>query len=208
MTETNLNIVLSNALCCSSQLATNVAKLYSIGNSCADSEFNKLKLLIDKIEILKCYQFPVTTTVTNVNSQFNIIFTEDAQILLLNTAILGWIINLNINGIKYSITTNGVDTSYNLIINKLTELGIFISSSFNSVGMSLVLACSVIDFNFSIQYDIEAPLINYIFTNTVVGVCPATIITPVENCLTEEQADIMMHDIMRQCDICDCQLTT
>lgn len=206
MTETNLNIVLSNALCCSSQLATNVAKLYSIGNSCADSEFNKLKLLIDKIEALKCYQFPVTTTITNVNSQFDINFTEDYQILFLER-IDGVTINLNINGTTYIITSDGVNTAYQLIINKLTELGILVFVDYTRIGLYLTLLCSIIDFGFSIQYATYEP-VDYIFTNTVVGVCPATIITPVENCLTEEQADIMMHDIMRQCDICDCQLTT
>jgi hypothetical protein len=59
MTETNLNLVLTNALCCSSKLAVEVADLYAMNNKCADSEFAKLKLLIDRIEALKCYNFTV-----------------------------------------------------------------------------------------------------------------------------------------------------
>lgn len=57
ITQDTLNIVLANALCCSSGLAIKVAKMYSIGNKCADSEFRKLKLLIDKIELLRSFKF-------------------------------------------------------------------------------------------------------------------------------------------------------
>jgi hypothetical protein len=65
MTESNLNLILTNALCCSATKAKEVSKLYSIGNSCADKELIKLKLLNDKIEVLRCYNFSTDINVTN-----------------------------------------------------------------------------------------------------------------------------------------------
>lgn len=205
MTETNLNIVLSNALCCSSQLTAKVGKLYDTGNLCVDTEFDKLKLLIDKIETLKCYNFPIITIVRNTNSEFfttlsNTQFNWLSEIYYLT-------IQLNINGTIYTLVSDGVNTGFELIENKLLELGILISFFNNRNSISLVLTCDILNISFTIQYGEELPL-ESIFTNTIPGICTSTIITPVENCLTEEQADIMMHDVMRQCDICDCQLTT
>lgn len=66
MTETNLNLVLTNALKCSSELAVQVADLYASGNKCADSEFAKLKLLIDRIEALTSYGFDETVVTTTI----------------------------------------------------------------------------------------------------------------------------------------------
>jgi hypothetical protein len=208
MTETNLNIVLSNALCCSSQLATKVAKLYDTGSLCVDTEFDKLKLLIDRIEALKCYNFPIVTITPNINSEF---FTEisgkDAEWL---NSLINLTIQLNVNGTIYTLVSDGVNNGYELIINKLTQLGFLVF--YTLIGekikiFSLVLTCNIINISFISQLSGEIPLQNT-FSNTVPGSCSTTIITPAQNCLTEEQADIMMHDIMRQCDICDCQLTT
>jgi hypothetical protein len=64
MTESNLNIILTNALCCSATKAKEVSKLYSIGNSCADEELAKLKLLNDYIEELRCYNFSTDINIT------------------------------------------------------------------------------------------------------------------------------------------------
>ena len=46
---------------------------------------------------------------------------------------------------------------------------------------------------------------NYVPTEITLGNC---IIENSDNinCLTEEQANIMMHEIMEECNICDCQL--
>lgn len=207
MTETNLNIVLSNALCCSSQLATKVGKLYDTGNLCVDTEFNKLKLLVDRINTLKCYDFPTETLTSNINSEFFTTLVEVQgdrlyRIILLN-------IQLTVNGITYNIVSDGVNTALALIVNKLTELGFFIFyiNSKGSPELTFGLTCNILDLSFNIRYS-DTPWVAYSFTNTVPGMCPQTIIIPAQNCLTEEQADIMMHDIMRQCDICDCQLTT
>jgi len=209
MTETNLNIVLSNALCCSSQLATKVSKLYDTGNLCVDTEFDKLKLLIDKIEVLKCYGFPTQQLGLTTNSEFTIILTNIQYNTLLNTNDLT--IQLDVNGTIYTLYSDSVNTGLELIINKLTELGFFISYSVTIDGrltyIDLTLTCNILNVNYSVQYLETAP-IEYFFTNTVLGSCFNYIEVPAQNCLTEEQADIMMHDVMRQCDICDCQLTT
>jgi len=208
MTETNLNIVLSNALCCSSQLATKVAKLYDTGSLCVDTEFDKLKLLIDRIEALKCYNFPIVTITPNINSEFFTGISESEFFWLSSDTNLT--IQLNVNGTIYTLVSDDVNNGFELIINKLTQLGVLVSYAItgdkNKI-FSLVLTCNIINISFTAQYGGETPF-EIIFSNTVPGSCSTTIITPAQNCLTEEQADIMMHDIMRQCDICDCQLTT
>lgn len=207
MTSENLNIVLSNALCCSSQLATKVGKLYDTGNLCVDTEFDKLKLLVDRINTLKCYDFPTETLTSNVNSEFFTTLIEVQgdrlyRIILLN-------IELTVNGITYNIVSDGVNTALVLIVNKLTELGFFIFyiNSKGSSELTFGLTCNILDLSFNIRYS-DTPWVAYSFTNTIPGMCPQTIITSAQNCLTEEQADIMMHNVMRQCNICDCQLTT
>ena len=209
MTETNLNIVLSNALCCSSQLATKVGKLYDTGNLCVDTEFDKLKLLVDRINTLKCYDFPIITITQNINSQFVTTLSEFQTLKLLLSVNL--IIQLNVDGTIYTLISNKEgDTGFELIINKLTELGILVSYLIPEIEggeFSLVLICSILNVSFTLQVSDGIPS-QFLFTNTVPGMCPQTIIIPAQNCLTEEQADIMMHDVMRQCDICDCQLTT
>jgi hypothetical protein len=208
MTETNLNIVLSNALCCSSQLATKVGKLYDTGSLCVDTEFDKLKLLIDRIETLKCYNFPIVTITSNINSKFFTGISESEFFWLSSDTNLT--IQLNVNGTIYTLVSDGVNNGYELIINKLTQLGVLISYTLTGEKnkiFNLTLTCDILNISFTTQYGGEIPF-QIIFSNTVPGSCSTTIITPAQNCLTEEQADIMMHDIMRQCDICDCQLTT
>ena len=205
MTETNLNIVLSNALCCSSQLAAKVGKLYDTGSLCADTEFDKLKLLIDKIEVLKCYGFPAEPLGIASNSEFDTILSELQYGLLSETT--DSIIELDVNGVTYPLYSDGVLTNFELIKNKLIELGIFIFYSLIEKNLELVLTCDVLSFGFNIQLG-ERLFSTYTFTNTVPGFCTNYVEVPAQNCLTEEQADIMMHDVMRQCGICDCQLTT
>lgn len=209
MTETNLNIVLSNALCCSSQLAAKVGKLYDTGSLCADAEFDKLKLLIDKIEVLKCYGFPTQQLGPTTNSKFSIILNNTSYNRLLE--INNLTIQLDVNGTIYTLYSDSINTGLDLIIKQLIELGFFVSYSVTTEGrltyIDLTLTCNVLNVNYSVQYLETAP-IEYFFTNTVLGSCFNYIEVPAQNCLTEEQTDIMMHDVMRQCDICDCQLTT
>jgi hypothetical protein len=208
MTETNLNIVLSNALCCSSQLANSVANLYNKGNICVDTEFDKLKLLIDRIETLKCYNFPIVTISENINGKFFTGLSESEFFWLSSKTNLT--IQLNVNGTTYTLLSDSVNSGYQLIINKLTALGVLVSYTITGEKnkiFNLVLTCNILNISFTAQYGRETPF-EIIFNNTLPGVCSTTTTTLVENCLTEEQADIMMHDIMRQCDICDCQLTT
>lgn len=209
MTETNLNIVLSNALCCSSQLATKVGKLYDTGNICVETEFDKLKLLIDRINTLKCYNFPIITTIQGNNSEFipNLSFyNPDYMLEAYNLTI-----QLKVNGTIYTLISDGVNDGFNLIVNKLTELGVLVSYLIIMIDkiteLRLELTCNISNISFTVQYGGEFPS-ECLFINSIVGICPSTTIISAQNCLTEEQANIMMHDIMHQCDICDCQLTT
>lgn len=75
MTSTNLNIILTNAVCCSSEQAVKVSKLLTSGSLCAKAEVIKLKLLNDYIEVLKCY---------NVDSENNCLSEEDFDIIVNN----------------------------------------------------------------------------------------------------------------------------
>lgn len=72
MTSTNLNIVLTNAACCSATKALAVSKLLSIGSKCAYSEVLNLKLLNDYIEVLRCYIVDSETNCLTID-EFNII---------------------------------------------------------------------------------------------------------------------------------------
>ncbi len=206
-TEDKLNVILSNALCCSSELADKVAKMYLIGNKCADSELRKLKLLIDKIKALRKYKFPIS----NTNSIYSTVFLESyyyPYTEVLESDIAEYI-DLYVNDVLYVITPDNVSTSEQLIIAKLQELGVYVDSyiqDFNSLRYELT--CNVTQFNFIIYYEFlaESEVIetfDFNFNIFQQGICPVTYL----NCLTEEQLDDLSHDIMKECDICDCQLT-
>jgi len=209
MTESNLNIVLTNALCCSSAQAAKVSKLYSIGNSCADEELVKLKLLNDRIEALRCYVFGTAT-----NSEYTFYGLDEAlwgAWIAVPEGPLGDpdlnTVSLTVNGILYTIPGDGTSTSSQLIIAKLTELGFYVSYSYVTNGftdhdITFILTCEVTSLNIQV-YTKPAKL--YPFTNTVIGGCGIEQNTI--NCLTELQQDAIAHQIMATCEICDCQLT-
>lgn len=208
MTSTNLNIVLTNALCCISAQAAKVSKLYSIGNGCVESEVQKLKLMNDWFEALRCY---------NANTSIASKFLLRIDYATYNSAFLA---TSNVNR-NYVLTVNG--TSYTVQGDGTTPIGTLIGtlvgtidniSNLNAItdpdGFSpryvylyLDGLCDVTEINYQvIRISDNTVLTDIDWTLYQQGYCTVT------NCLTEEQADIMMHDIMRQCDICDCQLTT
>ena len=64
MTSENLDIVLSNALCCVAKKAVIVSDLLSINNKCAKSKIKELKILNDSINTLLCNAYEETTCLT------------------------------------------------------------------------------------------------------------------------------------------------
>ena len=148
MTETNLNLVLTNALKCSSELAVKVADLYAMGNKCADAEFRKLKILIDRIESLSCYN----VTIDN-NSEFSFTLNSGQNFVFSGLGPISGTITLVVNEIIYYILVGPSDTCKQLIINKLIELQVL--KEYYEIGeltKVFMLDCSVINFNFQVVF--------------------------------------------------------
>ena len=150
MTETNLNLVLTNALCCSSKLAVQVADLYAMGNKCADAEFRKLKILIDRIESLSCYDFTY-----NKNSEFSFTLNSGLNFIFnsLGSTFFEGQITLTVNDITYIVPIVSTDTCKQMIINKLIELQVL--KEYYEIGeltKVFILDCSVINFNFQVIF--------------------------------------------------------
>jgi hypothetical protein len=150
MTETNLNLVLTNALCCSSKLAVEVADLYAMNNKCADSEFAKLKLLIDRIEALKCYNFTV-----NKNSEFSFTLNSGLNFIFnsLGSTFYDGTITLVVNDIIYNVPIVPTDTCKQMIINQLIDLQV-LKEYYEKGELTkvFVLDCSVINFTFQVIF--------------------------------------------------------
>lgn len=213
MTETNLNLVLTNALKCSSELAVKVADLYASGNKCADSEFAKLKLLIDRIEALTSYGFDetvVTTIQPNTCYYINYNLQRYKFISYIPTTSDYLVIYLNSLTNSYTIYGDGILNTQSLLVKKLTELGILIEEFCNNFCTiyTLYLTCSDEVLRFDLHYTEDSVPLVLQYTNAAPpnnGVCETTT-TIAKNCLKEEEADDMMHKIMHECNICDCQL--
>lgn len=137
------------------------------------------------INRLECYNFPLITTSENVNSEFFAGISESEFFALSSKKDLN--IQLNVNGTVYDIASDAVNTGFELIINKLTELGLLVSYTItgdkNKI-FNLVLTCDVIDISFIAQFNEELPF-EIIFSNTVVGACPIQIITTFDNCIEQ-----------------------
>ena len=207
MTKNNLNIILGNALCCSANKAIEISDLLSMGNKCVNEKIKNLQILNDSIESLKCYKFDTIVPITN--SVFTLSLNNNNNSNFAITVIPSGYPNLSIlmNGVTYSIAYDGIKTSYQLFINLLTSLGVFVSVSSTTIGNITVytytLNCNIISLNISFYG--EAGIINFILMLITPGNCNIKIVPPI-NCLTSTQMDFLAHKIMSICDICDCQL--
>ncbi len=207
MNATNLNIVLTNSLCCISAQAAKVSKLYSIGGSCAESELQKLKLMNDWFEALRCYNAE-----TSINSKFVLrLDYNDYTTILKSTSSIGRRYIITINGVEYSVDGDGVTSVGDLV-------GALILSATGVISLVVVedpdgrlprfaylyieADCDVTTINYQvIRLDIEAIIADIDFTLYQTGLC--TVI----NCLTKEQFNIIVANLMAACNICECQLT-
>lgn len=77
MTSENLDIVLSNALCCIAQKAVIVSDLLSKGDKCFKSKIKELKILNDSVDALLCNAYEETTCLTEdqINNLINNVMT-------------------------------------------------------------------------------------------------------------------------------------
>ncbi len=202
MTSENLNIVLTNSLCCISAQAVKVSKLYSIGDKCADSELQKLKLMNDWFEALRCYNAN-----ESINSEFALKLSYNAYIALSNV-LRNY--TVNVNGIESTLPGDGVKTTLEIY---LELLAIVLPDGI----INIVLDPDGIDQRDATIYitglcDTE----NITLTTTLIstGAVLNTIevtkykngLCTVLNCLTEADFEILVAKLMKECDICECQL--
>lgn len=203
MNATNLNIVLTNSLCCISAQAAKVSKLYSIGSKCVESELQKLKLMNDWFEALRCY---------NANDTINSKFILRGNAVFLNTVSdSGRTYIITINGVEYSLQGDNTTLVVDLIATLMSSIPEIISFTvieypdlkpINYFELHIEALCNITSINYSVIKNEETiPTISIDFTLYQTGLCTIT------NCLTETQFNTMVHKLMSACDICDCQLT-
>lgn len=207
MNATNLNIVLTNSLCCISAQAAKVSKLYSIGDSCADSELQKLKLMNDWFEALRCYNAN-----DSIHAKFVLHLEYDEYLnILKSTSNIGRTYVITVNGTEYSSVGDGVTSVGDLVgglilsatgINSLTEIVDPDSHNPRHVYLYIDADCDITTLNYKVIRNSDSVVLTNIdFTLYQTGYCEIT------NCLTEDQFNTMVANLMRVCDICECQLT-
>jgi hypothetical protein len=179
--QTNHNLRLLNAKCEYVCIVENLSKKLDYGDD-IECCLNKLFLASKLINRLECYNFPATTLGAPNNGEFIISFGRTKYNAL--TSILYLTIELDVNGTIYIIYSDGENTGFQLIINKLTELNLLVYYSLTETNIELVLTCDVLNFGFTIQYQEEPPL-DYAFTNTVPGSCFNYITTIPDNCIEQ-----------------------
>lgn len=200
MTQSNLNLILSNSLCCISKKAAEVSDLYSIGNSCADSEFIKLQLMNDWYESLRCYNLTIR------NSEFiNVMFIDMFNSLFNVNSKNNIIYTIAVNGIIYSAQGDNTTLVIDLIQNLMLSIPNIISYDIYETGsiteQHIVATCDVKEIiisvlNIETGLTIRAPGYN----NIIEGICE------LDNCLSEKQFDRILNNLMKACNICECQL--
>lgn len=206
MNATNLNIVLTNSLCCISDQAVKVSKLYSIGDKCADSELQKLKLMNDWFEALRCYNAN-----TSVNSEFVVRFLYDDYINYI-TNLTNPIRNytLSINDVESTLPGDGVKTKAEIFIELLdialpdNNYHVIIDPDTRDVQHVYVYItglCDTENITLTTTLISTGAVLNTIeVTKYKNGLCT------VLNCLTEADFEILVAKLMKECDICECQL--
>jgi hypothetical protein len=182
--QTNHTLRLLNAKCEYVCIVDNLSKKLDYGDD-IECCLNKLFLASKLINRLECYSFPTTTLGAPTSSEFTTTISDTQYDLLLGISELT--IQLNVNGTIYDLFSNGADTGLDLIINKLTELGFFVSyidAPGRLTYMEFILTCDVLSLDFTVQYLESAP-VDYPFTNTVPGSCFNYITTIPDNCIEQ-----------------------
>lgn len=213
MTDENINLVLTNSLCCLGTKGKEVAKLLSIGDSCAESEVIKLKILHDYYNAIKCYNTtPIVTIEGTILSEIISITTlSSSELCLNNVSILNGEYTVFINDGGYVSTLvlgDGVKTIGELVIETLITLGYYIS---HTVEITSFQGITIYKYIFTLTCNVLAMAVGYLLLGVggieiQKGDCGTEILTSPENCLTQEEFDIIINRLMEACDICPCQL--
>ena len=202
MTADNLNIVLTNSLCCISAQAVKVSKLYSIGDKCADSELQKLKLMNDWFEALRCYNAN-----ESISAEFALKISYDNYRALSNV-LRNY--TVNVNGVESTLPGDGVKTTFEIY---LELLDIVLPSNIHYTVLDpdggdqrdatiyITGLCDTENITLTTTLISTGAVLNTIeFTKYKNGLCT------VLNCLTEAEFNILVAKLMKECDICECQL--
>jgi len=206
MNATNLNIVLTNSLCCISAQAVKVSKLLSIDSKCAEAEIQKLKLMNDWFNALRCYNAEEST-----NSKFVLRLDYNEYLnVLKSTSDTGRLYVVTINGIEYSAVGDGVTSVGDLVgslILSASEVISFIevidpdTHTPSHVHLYIEANCDIETINYQmIRISDNVVLSDIDWTLYESGQCT------VSNCLTEEQFNVVVAKLMATCNICECQL--
>lgn len=205
MNSTNLNIVLTNALCCISTQAVKVSKLLSIDSKCAEAEIQKLKLMNDWFKALQCYNIDGF-----INSKFILKTTYSTYDTLLDTiSDSNKLYIFTINNIEYSIQGDNTTTVISLLENLSATITEIISFFYiknktkepEFMFFHIDAKCNIQSINYKvIQISDNTILSNIDWTLYQTGYCT------VPNCLTEADFEILVAKLMKECDICECQL--
>jgi len=205
MTDENINLVLTNSLCCIGRYAVKVSKLLSIGDSCADSEVVKLKLMNDYFNAARCYN----NTAINNNTIINFTTANPSFFYLNKVTTLSRVYEIIINDVNYPFIGDGVSTILELLILKLIELNVYISH--NQVDIGSVDGTTSTSVTFTLQCSVESMILYYdsgtgSITSLVGDLIQLGTCTTLSNCLTEVEFEIIMNKLMEACEICPCQL--
>lgn len=220
MTFDNLNIVYTNALCCTSKLGVKVSDMYSRGDKCASSEMFKLKILQDKLLILKQYLVDHCNLIKNGKFTYDLSYwsispLEDSWIWVdgeayYNSTDEGGTLSQNC---LYPSRTYTLSFDYNYIQNSPAEEYIIITIGGTEYTVGPLVASTD---NQHVELTVICGESTEVSFYTISSVSPSNDIS-IDNviirnaddngCLTEEQIDKLAHDIMKECDICNCQLT-
>ncbi len=213
MTDENINLVLTNVMCCLGNYGVKVSKLLSINDSCAESEVIKLKLLHDYYEAVRCYNTtPVVTVEGTVLPEIIRITTLNSSELYFNSlSELDFVYDVSVLTditIGLSFTGDGVKTVGELIVETLTTAGYYISHTMELIDNLGIISCI---YTFTLRCDVRGLAVNHgmlgVFgTEIQRGSCGTEVSTSPENCLTQEEFDILINRLMKACDICPCQL--
>lgn len=208
MTSENLNIVLSNAVCCSATKSLELSDLLSKGNLCTSSNIRELKILNDAINTLLCYK------IDQVQNKF--------VLRLLYSNYIDFITNVTLPTKEYVLNVNGVDYSFigDDLTTKYDAFMLLVDTAFGTG-------------NYSTTIDIDTPIDGvdtYVYINIY---CPCDTVNIDENtylistgalissfsflstnsencvplnCLTEDEFNKLVSTLMSICDICECQL--
>lgn len=203
MTTENINIILTNAICCSSKLAAEVSDMLSSGNKCANSKLNDLLVLQNYIRILNCYQNDSVESVFI----YKIDYKSYESMILANTLInrkYGFKINNTLETLQGSGGPNLTDILSQIVDD--SDILISYNSSYSDTKIldAVYLTTRAVCYAESLSYivtDLSDNVISEIpFILTNPGSCDP------QNCFTEDEINEIINKLMSLCDICECQL--